>query len=138
MLSRSIENAQRKVEAYNFDVRKQLLEYDDVANEQRKVIYSQRDELLSSHSIAEAIGDIGNQVIHQTISTFIPEHSMEEEWDIPGLEQQLESDFNLKLPIKHWLEQDETIDEEHLREKIKTEFRNLYKDKEVQVSPEIM
>ncbi len=138
MLSRSIENAQRKVEAYNFDVRKQLLEYDDVANEQRKVIYRQRDELLTANSIADTIMDIGNRVMEQLIHTFIPQHSMEEEWDVPGLEQRLESDFNLKLPLKQWLEQDTTLDEDHLREKIQLEFKNAYKNKENQISESIM
>src|SRR5690606_17432472 len=109
-----------------FDVRKQLLEYDDVANEQRKVIYRQRDELLTAESVAETITDISRRVIDQLVSAFIPPHSMEEEWDIPGLEQRLESDFNLKLPVSKWLEQDETLDEEKLRERIQSEFRQAY------------
>ncbi|VVC76333.1 Protein translocase subunit SecA [Aquicella siphonis] len=138
MLSRSIENAQRKVEAYNFDVRKQLLEYDDVANEQRKVIYRQRDELLTAESVAETITDISRRVIDQLVSAFIPPHSMEEEWDIPGLEQRLESDFNLKLPVSKWLEQDETLDEEKLRERIQSEFRQAYAQKDEQVTPKVM
>jgi preprotein translocase subunit SecA len=138
MLSRSIENAQRKVEAYNFDVRKQLLEYDDVANEQRKVIYRQRDELLVSENIAETIKDISHRVMSQLISTFIPPHSMEEEWDVPGLEQQLEGDFNLKLPIRQWLEQDATIDEEHLRQRIQTEFKQATQNKEEQMTAAVM
>ncbi len=134
MLSRSIENAQRKVEAYNFDVRKQLLEYDDVANEQRKVIYSQRDELLTSESIAGAINDISHRVMENLVSTYIPAHSMEEEWDVPGLSQRLESDFNIKLPVSEWLAQEETLDEEQLHERIQTAFKEAYQKKEEQMS----
>lgn len=138
MLSRSIENAQRKVEAYNFDVRKQLLEYDDVANEQRKVIYSQRDELLMADSIADTIKEIGKRVIDQLISAFIPPHSMEEEWDVAGLEQRLDSDFNLKLPVTQWLQDDTTLDEERLRERIQTAFQEAYAAKEAQVDTQVM
>ncbi|MBX3709315.1 MAG: preprotein translocase subunit SecA [Gammaproteobacteria bacterium] len=137
MLSRSIENAQRKVEAYNFDVRKQLLEYDDVANEQRKVIYGQRDELLSVESISDAIVEIGHRVMDQLIDSYIPPRSMEEEWDIPGLGQRLESDFNLKLPLRQWLEQDTTMDEDRLREQVQSAFKEAYQNKMTQVSPEV-
>src|SRR5665213_171641 len=118
MLSRSIENAQRKVEAYNFDVRKQLLEYDDVANEQRKVIYQQRDELLGTQSIADTITEGGTRVLNQLINVYIPPHAMEEEWDAAGLEQSLANDFALVLPVRQWLEQDATLDQERLRERI--------------------
>lgn len=138
MLSRSIENAQRKVEAYNFDVRKQLLEYDDVANDQRKVIYRQRDELLASKDISETINDISFRVIDQLINLFIPPHSMEEEWDIPGLEQRLANDFNVHLTISKWLDQDETIDEEQLRERIQAAFKDAYQAKEEQIGLEMM
>lgn len=138
MLSRSIENAQRKVEAYNFDVRKQLLEYDDVANDQRKVIYRQRDELLVADSIADIIGDVRHRVIDQLISAFIPPHSMEEEWEIAGLEQRLANDFNLRLPIKQWLDDDETIDEEHLRERIQAAFKEATQMKESGIGSEVM
>lgn len=138
MLSRSIENAQRKVEAYNFDVRKQLLEFDDVANDQRKVIYRQRDELLAAESIADMISDIGYRVMDQLISAFIPPHSMEEEWDVAGLEARLENDFNLKLPLKQWLDQDSTIDEEHLRAKIQAAFKAAYQKKEQEIDQQVM
>jgi preprotein translocase subunit SecA len=138
MLSRSIENAQRKVEAYNFDVRKQLLEYDDVANEQRKVIYRQRDELLSATSIADIISDISDRVIDQLISVFIPPHSMEEEWNVEGLEQQLDSDFLLKLKVSEWLAQDATMEEVRLRERIQAEFKQAYQQKEAQVTSDVM
>lgn len=138
MLSRSIENAQRKVEAYNFDVRKQLLEYDDVANEQRKVIYSQRDELLTAENIASMISDIQHRVVSQLVNTFIPTHSMEEEWDIPGLEQRLHSDFNLKLPLQKWLEEDNTLDEDKLHQRIQAELKQAYEAKEAQVTSPMM
>ncbi len=138
ILSRSIENAQRKVEAYNFDVRKQLLEYDDVANEQRKVIYFQRDQLLTAESVADAIAEMKKQVMDQAINTFIVPQSMAEEWDVEGLEQQLANDFNLKLPLRDWLESDATLDEDRLREKIYAAFNELYKQKEAQIGEQIM
>lgn len=138
MLSRSIENAQRKVEAYNFDVRKQLLEYDDVANDQRKVIYRQRDELLTADTIEDIIKDISKNVMDQLVSTFIPPHSMEEEWDVEGLIQRLDSDFNIKLPIQEWLNEDEALDEEKLRERIKEAFLTGYADKQRDVEPQVI
>lgn len=138
MLSRTIENAQRKVEAYNFDVRKQLLEYDDVANEQRKVIYGQRDELLATDNIAETIQNIGDGVMENLISTYIPTQAMEEEWNIEGLQAKLEADFNLKLPIQEWLEKDNMLDEDHLSQRIKDAFREHYKQKEKEIGTDIM
>lgn len=138
MLSRSIENAQRKVEAYNFDIRKQLLEYDDVANDQRKVIYRQRDELLAADSIADMIKEISHRVIDQFINTFIPPHSMEEEWDIENLQKRLANDFNLKLPIRQWLDEDATLDEEKLRERIQTAYKEAYQQKEQQVDSQVI
>jgi preprotein translocase subunit SecA len=115
-----------------------LLEYDDVANEQRKVIYRQRDELLSANNIADMITDIRHRVIDQLISAFIPPHTMEEEWNSPGLEQQLASDFHLKLPIQQWLLQDGTMDEDRLRDRIQTEFKQACQQKETQITPDVM
>jgi preprotein translocase subunit SecA len=138
MLSRSIENAQRKVEAYNFDVRKQLLEYDDVANEQRKVIYSQRDQLLTATDIADTIQDISERVIFQLIEAHMPAHSMEEEWDIPGLEQRLQNDFNLRVPVGEWLTKDNTLDNDAIRMRLQQAFKEAYQQKETQVSTPIM
>ncbi len=132
LLSNSIENAQRKVEAHNFDIRKQLLEYDDVANEQRKVIYRQRDALLTTESIIDTIEAIRQQVVDSMISVYIPEHSLEEQWDISGLERQLERDFNLRLPIQEWLAKEETLHEENLRERIHAVFKETYQKKEAQ------
>lgn len=138
MLSRSIENAQRKVEAYNFDVRKQLLEFDDVANEQRKVIYKQRDALLMAESIDETIKDISYRVVDQLISAYIPPHTMEEEWNVANLEQRIESDFNLKLPLRQWLDSDNTMDEDRLRERIQNEIKEAYNKKEEQIGNDVM
>lgn len=138
LLSNNIEKAQRKVEAHNFDIRKQLLEYDDVANEQRKVIYRQRDELLSAEDISETINFIRHNVVDSAITLFIPPHSLEEQWDIPGLESQLEKDFNLRLPIKAWLEQDGSLHEENLRERIHQTFKEIYAQKEAQVGASVI
>lgn len=133
LLSRSIENAQRKVEAYHFDVRKQLLEFDDVANDQRKVIYKQRDELLTADSIEEIIKDMQQHVVGQVMDRFIPPASMEEQWDIPGLMQVLESDFNLKLPIQSWLDEDQSLDEAALRARVQAAFAEIYQQKEARL-----
>jgi preprotein translocase subunit SecA len=130
LLTNSIEGAQRKVEAHNFDIRKQLLEYDDVANEQRKVIYSQRDELLTADSIAETINVIRHQVIDMVISNYIPPQSLEEQWDVKGLERQIEKDFNLRLPISDWLEKEGSLYEETLRTRIHDAFKDVYQQKE--------
>ncbi len=138
ILSRSIENAQRKVEAYNFDVRKQLLEYDDVANEQRKVIYGQRDELLIAESIADTITDITNRVITQLINTYIPPQTMEEEWDAAGLEQALLNDFHLQLPVQEWLAREGVLDEERLHQDIRAAFMQAYQNKETQIGSPVM
>lgn len=138
MLSNSIESAQRKVEAHNFDIRKQLLEYDDVANEQRKVIYRQRDELLAAESILDTVETIRHHVIDNVISTFIPAHSLEEQWDVPALERQLESDFNLHLPIAEWLDKEEGLHEENLRERIHEKLKEHYQAKEMKVESSVM
>jgi preprotein translocase subunit SecA len=132
LLTRNIEGAQRKVEAHNFDIRKQLLEYDDVANEQRKVIYRQRDDLLTATDIGETIASIRHNVIDAMISLHVPPQSLEEQWDINGLEHQLEKDFNMRLPIKNWLEQDGTLHEENLRARIIQLFNDGYTQKEAQ------
>jgi preprotein translocase subunit SecA len=114
MVTRSIENAQRKVEARNFDIRKQLLEYDDVANDQRKVIYAQRNELLESSDISDTIRSIRSDVLAGAVREFMPPGSVEEQWDLPGLERKLEADFFIKAPVVHWAEKDETADEEKI------------------------
>ena len=101
MVTNAIEKAQRKVEGRNFDIRKQLLEYDDVANDQRQIIYRQRDELLSDESIGETITAIRADVVNDAVDGFIPPMSVEEQWDIPGLEKQLESEFGLEIGRAH-------------------------------------
>jgi preprotein translocase subunit SecA len=112
MVSRSIENAQRKVEARNFDIRKQLLEYDDVANDQRKVIYQQRNELLDADDITDTITAMRNDVLTGIIHAGIPPESLEEQWDVPAVMSTLKNDFGLDVPIDQWLSSDEEIDTE--------------------------
>jgi preprotein translocase subunit SecA len=138
LITRAVENAQRKVEGHNFDIRKHLLEYDDVANEQRKVVYSMRDDLMESVDISEIINEFREDVISKFIDKFIPQHSLEEQWDIPGLELQLQQDFNLKLPLKAWLNEDAQMNEEILRGRILEEAVKAYKAKEMQVDPEVL
>ena len=117
-VTRAIENAQRKVEGHNFDMRKQLLQYDDVANDQRKEVYQQRDELLASDDISDTIRSIRQDVVNETISQYIPPGSLEEQWDVAGLEEALSSEFGLDLPLRQWLEQEEALHEESLRERV--------------------
>ncbi|MEK9824536.1 MAG: SEC-C metal-binding domain-containing protein, partial [Gammaproteobacteria bacterium] len=137
-VSRAIENAQRKVEGRNFDIRKNLLEYDDVANDQRKVIYEQRSELMSTDDISETIEAIRFDVVQDTISQYIPPQSIEDMWDVPGLEERIKSDFQLTMPVSQWLEQDEDLHEDTLREKILDEVVSAYRIKEEQVGPPVM
>jgi preprotein translocase subunit SecA len=137
-VTRAIENAQRKVEARNFDMRKQLLEYDDVANDQRKVIYEQRSELLESGDIADTIAAMREGMLHDIISEYIPPGSMEEQWDVPSLERTLAAEFQLELPLQHWLDQDKNLDEEGLRERVRDAAQQLYQAKVDMVGKEIM
>jgi len=137
-VSRAIENAQRKVEARNFDIRKNLLEYDDVANDQRKVIYEQRAELMSTEDISETIKAIREDVVDDTISQYIPPQSVAEMWDVTALEKRLKSDYLLELPIQKWLDEDDELFEETLREKIQANVIQAYNDKEEAVGGEVM
>lgn len=137
-VSRAIENAQRKVEARNFDIRKQLLEFDDVANDQRKVVYEQRNELLDATDISETISAIRTDVIDGVISQYIPPQSLDEMWDVPGLEQRLKADFNLELPVSQWLADDKKLFEEKLRERIQQEVEQAYSHKEQMVGPQVL
>jgi preprotein translocase subunit SecA len=118
MVSRSIENAQRKVEARNFDIRKQLLEYDDVANDQRKVIYQQRNELLESDDISETIRAMRCDVLAQIVHACVPPESVEEQWDVKGLVRILEADFALRAPVQDWLKDDAELDSEKMVRRI--------------------
>lgn len=129
MVTNSIERAQRKVEGRNFDIRKQLLEYDDVANDQRQIIYSQRDQLLDGDDVAEMITNIRADVIHSGIDRFIPPMSVEEQWDISGLEQYLKTEFAQELPVASWLEEDTNLHEETLRERIIGSVQSTYLEK---------
>jgi preprotein translocase subunit SecA len=137
-VTRSIENAQRKVEGRNFDMRKQLLEFDDVANDQRKVIYEQRNELLDKGDIADIITAIRGDVINSVIDQHIPQQSLAEMWDVKGLEDRLKGEFMAPFPLEQWLEEDSKLHEESLREKIVTEFEQAYTDKEEMVGPEVL
>jgi preprotein translocase subunit SecA len=128
-VTRAIENAQRKVEARNFDIRKQLLEYDDVSNDQRKVIYQQRNELLEATDISETIRSMREGTVESLISQHIPPESVEEQWDVPGLERTLAGELGLELPLQQWLKQDENLDEESLRARIFAAANKHYEDK---------
>ncbi|GGI83232.1 preprotein translocase subunit SecA [Shewanella gelidii] len=137
-VSRAIENAQRKVEARNFDIRKQLLEFDDVANDQRQVVYSQRNELMDAESIKETISNIQEDVVDNVISQYIPPQSLEEMWDTEGLENRLAQEYNLKLPIIEWLEKEDDLHEETLRERIIETWVNAYQAKEDMVGESVL
>ncbi|MEJ8569608.1 preprotein translocase subunit SecA [Elongatibacter sediminis] len=138
MLNRAIENAQRKVEAHNFDVRKHLLDYDDVANDQRRVIYQQRNELMEAEEIQDTVSDMRADVVEDAVNTFIPPGSIDEQWDLPGLEQRLEGEFGIDLPLVKWLEEDEQIHETVLRERIMEAVDGHFAAKEEQTGPEVM
>jgi preprotein translocase subunit SecA len=137
-VSRAIENAQRKVEARNFDIRKQLLEFDDVANDQRKVVYEQRNDLLDTADISETIHAIREDVVERVINEYIPPQSLDEMWDIPGLEQRLQADFGVELPIGQWLKDDKKLFEEKLRERIQQDVGAAYALKEQMVGPQVL
>ncbi|WP_035383331.1 preprotein translocase subunit SecA [Ferriphaselus sp. R-1] len=137
-VTRAIENAQRKVEARNFDMRKQILEYDDVANDQRKVIYQQRNELLESGDISETIVAMSRDVLNDIVSEFITPGSMEEQWNVAGLEGELKARFLLNLPLQQWLDEDKTLDEAKLRERIEQTALDGYMIKVGIVGAELM
>ncbi len=138
MVSNAIEKAQRKVEGRNFDMRKQLLEYDNVANDQRRVIYQQRNELLEAKSIEQTITVIREDVINESISNFIPPQSMVEQWDVEGLEESLSKEFAMPVPVAKWLEEDKALYEETLRERILAELNKAYEQKAEQVGTDMM
>ena len=138
LLTKVIASAQAKVEAHNFDGRKNLLQYDDVANEQRKVIYEQRNYLLETDNVSPMIETIRDDVFNQIISQYVPPQSIEEMWDIEGLEVRLDRQFGMKLPIQHWLEEEPDLHEETLRERIINIAKDEYKAKETIVGEEVM
>jgi preprotein translocase subunit SecA len=135
-VTKAIENAQRKVEGRNFDIRKQLLEYDDVANDQRKVVYQQRDELMDVEDVSETVEAMMEDVIDQVISRHLPPGSLDELWDIKALEKGLYEEFHIDLPIQMWLDQDQELHEETLRKRLHAEIASRYRDKEAQVGAE--
>jgi len=137
-VTRAIENAQRKVEGRNFDVRKQLLEYDDVANDQRSVVYEQRNELLDEGDISETIVAIREDVINSVISEYVPPQSLAELWDLKGLEERLRGDFHIDVPLQKWLEEEEHFHEEVLRERVLEKLIESYQEKEEMVGPEVL
>ncbi len=137
-VTRAIENAQRKVEARNFDMRKQILEYDDVANDQRKVIYEQRTELLESTDISETVQAMRDSVLETSVSLYIMPHSMEEQWDVPALERYLAAEFRMELPLVRWLDEDKQFNEDALRVRVKEQARQLYQAKVSLVGAEAM
>ncbi|RYM86279.1 preprotein translocase subunit SecA [Serratia liquefaciens] len=137
-VTKAIANAQRKVESRNFDIRKQLLEYDDVANDQRRAIYSQRNELLDVSDVSETIASIREDVFKTTIDGYIQPQSLEEEWDIQGLTERLKNDFDLDMPIAEWLDKEPELHEETLRERILEKAKEEYQRKEEVVGTEMM
>ena len=137
-VSRAIENAQRKVEAHNFDIRKQLLQYDDVANDQRKVIYQQRDDLLHSESITEAIANMRKDVLQGVFLAHVPPNSIDEQWDISGLEQILANEFGVELPIQSWLDSEEQITDDDIYQRILEQFENSYQAKADMLGEELL
>ena len=137
MVTRAVEKAQRKVEGRNFDIRKQLLEYDDVANDQRQMIYGQRNELMAADDISATINALWDGVVNQVVDGYMPPQSIEEQWDLPGLEQACLTEFNVNLPIQKWLDEDDALDEEGTRDKILAQVRAGYAEKEKAVGTDI-
>ncbi|HLT90649.1 MAG TPA: preprotein translocase subunit SecA [Woeseiaceae bacterium] len=138
LLTRQIERAQRKVEAHNFDIRKNLLEYDDVANDQRKVVYQQRTELMEADDIKDSVAAIREEVVGAVVDQYIPPGSLEEQWDPAGLAQALERDFGLKLDIAGWLKEDEQLNDEGIRERVTEALQKSYEEKEATIGSALM
>ena len=138
IVNRSIAKAQNRVETRNFDIRKQLLEYDDVANDQRRVIYQQRDELLEATDIADTIRSMITGLVDETVKRYIPPESVEEQWDMPGLEAALASEFQVRAPIGEWLQSDPDITDATVRDRLTESALAQYASKEAQVGPELM
>ncbi|MGX2039149.1 preprotein translocase subunit SecA [Methylocaldum sp. MU1018] len=137
-VTRAIESAQRKVEARNFDIRKQLLEYDNVANDQRKVVYHMRDELMEAEDISGAITNMRRDVVGQMFVQYIPPHTLEEQWDAKGLEETLAREIGAKLPVQQWLDQDARLDEERLLNKIVDHLETIYREKTAAIGESIV
>ncbi|MET0083267.1 MAG: preprotein translocase subunit SecA [Sedimenticola sp.] len=135
-VTKAIANAQKKVEGRNFDIRKQLLEYDDVANDQRKVVYEQRDGLMDMDDVSSSIQALREEVVNELIDRHIPPQSLEEQWNIPGLTEALQAEYELDYPVQQWLDEDDSLHEETLRKRIISEMEREYADKEALVGSE--
>ncbi|MEJ1412379.1 MAG: SEC-C metal-binding domain-containing protein, partial [Candidatus Sedimenticola sp. (ex Thyasira tokunagai)] len=129
-VTKAIANAQKKVEGRNFDIRKQLLDYDDVANDQRKVVYEQRDGLMNAEDVSSSIDALRSDVVNDLISSYIPPESLDEQWDVPGLTQALKDEYDLNYPLQQWLDEDHDLHEESLRKRIIDEMDTTYAAKE--------
>ncbi len=138
MVSRQIEKAQRKVEAHNFDIRKHLLEFDDTANDQRKVIYQQRNELLDSDSVAETIAAIREDVVTDFVQRQVPPESVDERWNIGALESALVSEFGLQTNLQQWIEEQTEVDANHVREHVQELMERVFREKEAMLGSEVM
>ena len=138
LVSRVIENAQRKVEAHNFDIRKHLLEFDDVANDQRRVIYAQRTEFMREEDLSDSVVQMREDVLNTVINDYIPPGSIEEQWDVNGLQDVLARDFGLDMPIQEWLDADGNLHEEPLRERIVEEAEKAYQAKEDEIGADVL
>ncbi|TVV42489.1 preprotein translocase subunit SecA [Thalassolituus sp. C2-1] len=136
MVTNAVEKAQRKVEGRNFDIRKQLLEYDDVANDQRRVVYNQRNDIMAMEDISEIITNIRKDVVNEAIDGYIAPQSLEEQWDIAGLESHLKAEFDVELPVQQWLDNEDKLYEETLRERILEAVQKAYDEKEATVGAE--
>lgn len=138
LVSRQIEKAQRKVEAHNFDIRKNLLDFDDVNNDQRKVIYNQRDELLDAESVKDNIEGIRGDVVEDMVAKFVPPNSVDEQWDLQGLEQELAVEAGLPLPVTRWPQEAEELDAERIAQRVQEAMAAHFDEKEAQLGPETM
>src|SRR5690606_12766042 len=138
LVSKQIANAQRKVEAHNFDIRKNLLDFDDVNNDQRKVIYGQRDELLDAESVKDNIEGIRGDVVIATVERFVPPDSIDEQWDLPGLEATLEQEFGLRLDLQGMARTRKELDADDIQDHVRESLDQVFSDKEAQVGGETM
>ncbi|MBN8740460.1 MAG: preprotein translocase subunit SecA [Lysobacterales bacterium 69-70] len=138
MVSRQIEKVQRKVEQHNFDIRKNLLEFDDVANDQRKVIYEQRNELLEQDDFAETAAAIRSDVFTDLVRTHVPQHSIDEQWDVPALQKKLTDDFGIEIDLKRWLETQAEADSEHVLEYVQAAVDRYFREREAMLGSEVM
>ena len=138
ILTRQIEKAQRKVESHNFDIRKNLLEYDDVANDQRKVVYHQRSELMAADEVADSVAAIREEVVEELVYQYIPPGSLEEQWDADGLANAFESDFGMHVDAPRWIREDSRMNEDQIRENCVTVVRDAYDEKVESIGPQLM